>query len=393
MAKAAWRILALSALVGLSAPAAHAQVVVGGDSRPAVVVNWGVLERLGRDPNLASMLLVSPSPTDGLQVSPVPQKKNVVFRPFKEAKPAKPVAPKVKKAAAPAPAPKAQPAPKVEPSPLAELVKAATESTAQPVPAAPAAKPAAVPPTAKPSLPPKAEIAEIQPVPAAKPHGPQISLPEAAPATKPEATKTETASPAPAAAAPSQVPATASVAVVKPAEKPAPAPMQLAPQPAPVSEPVPAAKPAPAPVVAQPSPVPAPMPLAALTPPPAPVPVPQVAAVAPTAPVSSLSGDTLTLRYAGEDYRLPDTAKFDLTALAKKLEADEGLGLQLLAYASGDEASASKARRLSLSRAIEVRKFLLDRGIRSTRIEMRALGNRYEGKGSPDRVDAVLVVR
>jgi outer membrane protein OmpA-like peptidoglycan-associated protein len=391
MAKAAWRILALSALVGLSAPAAHAQVVVGGDSRPAVVVNWGVLERLGRDPNLASMLLVSPSPTDGLQVSPVPQKKNVVFRPFKEAKPAKPVAPKVKKAAAPAPAPKAQPAPKVEPSPLAELVKAATESTAQPVPAAPAAKPAAVPPTAKPSLPPKAEIAEIPPGPAAKPHGPQVSLPEATPAAKLE-TVAKVEGPAPAAVAPSPVPATAPVAVAKPVEKPAPAPVQLAPQPAPVSEPAPAAKPAPAPVVAQPVPATAPMPLAALTPPP-PAPAPQVAAVAPTAPVSSLSGDTLTLRYAGEDYRLPDTAKFDLTALAKKLEADEGLGLQLLAYASGDEASASKARRLSLSRAIEVRKFLLDRGIRSTRIEMRALGNRYEGKGSPDRVDAVLVVR
>ena len=35
----------------------------------------------------------------------------------------------------------------------------------------------------------------------------------------------------------------------------------------------------------------------------------------------------------------------------------------------------------------------MDQGLRSTRIEVRALGNKLEGAGSPDRVDAVLVSR
>ncbi len=74
------------------------------------------------------------------------------------------------------------------------------------------------------------------------------------------------------------------------------------------------------------------------------------------------------------------------------MEKDEALNLQLLAYASGDEANASKARRLSLSRALEVRKYLMEMGVRSTRIEVRALGNKIEGSPA-ERVDVVLTAR
>jgi outer membrane protein OmpA-like peptidoglycan-associated protein len=75
------------------------------------------------------------------------------------------------------------------------------------------------------------------------------------------------------------------------------------------------------------------------------------------------------------------------------MEKDESLSLQLLAYADGDEANASKARRLSLSRALEVRKYLMELGVRSTRIEVRALGNKVEGGGPADRVDAMFASR
>ncbi len=46
----------------------------------------------------------------------------------------------------------------------------------------------------------------------------------------------------------------------------------------------------------------------------------------------------------------------------------------------------SKARRLSLSRALAVRAFLIDQGVRSTRMDVRALGDKVQD-GPSDRVD------
>ena len=66
--------------------------------------------------------------------------------------------------------------------------------------------------------------------------------------------------------------------------------------------------------------------------------------------------------------------------------------MRLVAYAEGDDSEASKARRLSLSRALAVRGYLIKQGIRSTRMDVRALGNKVEG-GPGDRVDVVVVAR
>jgi hypothetical protein len=66
--------------------------------------------------------------------------------------------------------------------------------------------------------------------------------------------------------------------------------------------------------------------------------------------------------------------------------------LQLLAYSGGGSQTPSQARRLSLSRALTVRSQLIKQGIRSTRIDVRALGNKSEG-GPPDRVDIVVTTR
>ena len=87
---------------------------------------------------------------------------------------------------------------------------------------------------------------------------------------------------------------------------------------------------------------------------------------------------------------LPDSAPAALAGVAADLSADPGLRLQLRAYAGAGDGTSSAARRLSLLRALAVRAWLLDAGVDATRIDVRALGAKYEG-GSPDRVDIVAV--
>jgi outer membrane protein OmpA-like peptidoglycan-associated protein len=89
---------------------------------------------------------------------------------------------------------------------------------------------------------------------------------------------------------------------------------------------------------------------------------------------------------------LSDEAEQALGALADRMKQDETLRIQLLAYAEGTEDTASRARRLSLSRALAVRSFLIDQGIRSTRMDVRALGSQSED-GPADRVDIVPAER
>ncbi len=90
--------------------------------------------------------------------------------------------------------------------------------------------------------------------------------------------------------------------------------------------------------------------------------------------------------------KISDSARAPLEELSKKMQESEDLRVQLLAYASGTSETASQARRLSLSRALAVRSFLISQGVRSTRMDVRALGNKAES-GPADRVDAVLVER
>jgi outer membrane protein OmpA-like peptidoglycan-associated protein len=54
--------------------------------------------------------------------------------------------------------------------------------------------------------------------------------------------------------------------------------------------------------------------------------------------------------------------------------------------------TASKARRLSLSRALSVRSFLIKSGVRSTRIGVMALGNKSSGT-LQNRVDISISKR
>ncbi|NQU70090.1 MAG: OmpA family protein [Rhodospirillales bacterium] len=108
-------------------------------------------------------------------------------------------------------------------------------------------------------------------------------------------------------------------------------------------------------------------------------------------PSGGKTGTTNMVRLGFESgqAKLPAPAIKQLDGVVRKLTKESALRLQLLAYAGGATSSGSQARRLSLSRALAVRSYLIEKGIRSTRIDVRALGNQV--KGSPaDRVDVII---
>lgn len=219
--------------------------------------------------------------------------------------------------------------------------------------------------------------------------------------------------PAPVALAPARV----EVPAARPAPLRAPTPVP----PAPVPPPAPAvAKVAPAPAAApqEKVAVAAPPPPAPKPAPPAPVvqeepkapepegPPPSITALTPSptgpvpaAPVQTASRpDVITdqpsfrVMFDDKSAKISDSARAPLQELSNKMKESEDLRVQLLAYAEGTPETASQARRLSLSRALAVRSFLINQGVRSTRMDVRALGNKAES-GPADRVDAVLVER
>ncbi len=104
-----------------------------------------------------------------------------------------------------------------------------------------------------------------------------------------------------------------------------------------------------------------------------------------------------SLAFAPDSAALNANAEGVLKDLATRFPAkDEALRLQLMAYASGEDMSASKARRLSLARALAVRSYLMANGIDGARMDVRALGDRVGGSpvGSPaDRVDIAMIRR
>jgi len=166
-----------------------------------------------------------------------------------------------------------------------------------------------------------------------------------------------------------------------PAPAAAPTPTPSAPPPTAITPPPPAtpAPAAPAPVAAAPA---TPAPMAPAAQPPAP---PSVAAV-PLAPTAPAKDRALQIAFPAGDSRVPAAAQAGLKELAERMKAQESLRLQIVAYAAGGDLTASEARRLSLSRALAVRTVLIEQGIRSTRIDVRALGDKVTDQPA-NRVD------
>jgi len=194
---------------------------------------------------------------------------------------------------------------------------------------------------------------------------------EAADAPPTPSTLAEELTRKPAPAEPSQEPA--AVAKAEPAPPPEPVVQPAAPPPAP---PPAAATPPPAEAESEPPPPPA----ESLTS--GPAVEPQTAALPPAAALA----EQIRVLFRDGSAELSGDAKRKLSAVATALQENTTMRVQLLAYAKASSEGASRARRLSLSRALAVRAYLIEQGVRSTRMDVRALGDKI-GDGPADRVD------
>jgi outer membrane protein OmpA-like peptidoglycan-associated protein len=104
------------------------------------------------------------------------------------------------------------------------------------------------------------------------------------------------------------------------------------------------------------------------------------------------SGRQFRLEFSSGSAAINRGAATQLDTVAKLLERDKNLRLQLLAYAGEGDQTPSQARRLSLSRALAARAQLIEKGVLSTRIDVRALGKK-SGGGLPNRIDMILKTR
>jgi outer membrane protein OmpA-like peptidoglycan-associated protein len=170
-------------------------------------------------------------------------------------------------------------------------------------------------------------------------------------------------------------PAAAPAMATRPEPVPTPAPV---PAPTPVRPPAaPSVTITPAPPVAAPTP---PARAAAVAPPPTPTPTPQ-----PMIPLRANGAVATTVAFAGQSAELNDAAKTDLDRLAKNLGDRSLRQIEVRAYASGADPDS---RKVSLARALVVRSYLIDRGVKA-RIEIGAFGGDSRG-GVSDRVDILV---
>jgi outer membrane protein OmpA-like peptidoglycan-associated protein len=93
--------------------------------------------------------------------------------------------------------------------------------------------------------------------------------------------------------------------------------------------------------------------------------------------------------FGGDRADLNPTSVLALKTLADKARAGD-TPVTVLAYAPGIKDDPSTPRRLSLARGLAARAVLLNDGIASTRIYVRALGASDPGSGPADRVDVTL---
>ncbi len=349
---------------------AGAQTVVGGDGRPAVEVDHSVLDNLGPTPTLPDLLLGRRPAAPASSAVKLHKPTGKAIAGAKTPKLTKPkaiadAAPKLKepKARKPADTAVAKTEPKGKSAPTEKKTADTAKTSQANKKLASNFEPPPKPPT-RPSAAmsnadmPGATIEPTKPTPA-----------EAKAAETKTASKPSTTTNAPQKLAAAEPPATAKTDAPKPPES--------------VKEPAKAEAPkAPEPPKAETAKTEAPKADAAKT-------ESKVALMTPPPTTAATSdGAALTIPFPKEGATLSDDARGALVNVAKRALGDNAIQLQVLAYASGDEDSASKARRLSLSRALAVRSFLIDQGVHSTRIEVRALGNKVPD-GPPDRVDLV----
>ncbi len=129
----------------------------------------------------------------------------------------------------------------------------------------------------------------------------------------------------------------------------------------------------------------------------APMKMPEVEVKAPVAakpmatpkPPSGGSGKASASVGFGKDATdLSPDAMSELMELADDIKKNDS-SVRIVAYAKGTEDEASIARRISLSRALQVRAFLIDKGVNQLKINVQALGHKVPS-GNADRADVVV---
>ncbi|MBI3440814.1 MAG: OmpA family protein [Proteobacteria bacterium] len=86
----------------------------------------------------------------------------------------------------------------------------------------------------------------------------------------------------------------------------------------------------------------------------------------------------------------PPEAEKSLDTIVAQMNSLPDTRLQIRAYATGEDGNSSSARRMALSRALMVRAYMTDKGIKPIRLDVRALGSETD-KAPTDRVDLVFV--
>ena len=94
----------------------------------------------------------------------------------------------------------------------------------------------------------------------------------------------------------------------------------------------------------------------------------------------------LRVLFPADGTAIDAAAEADLLRLAGYLSHHQAQRVVLHAHAGDDDHGSSHARRLSLSRALAIRTFLVDQGVPADRIHLRPMGSQRKD-GPPDRVD------
>jgi outer membrane protein OmpA-like peptidoglycan-associated protein len=100
--------------------------------------------------------------------------------------------------------------------------------------------------------------------------------------------------------------------------------------------------------------------------------------------------DTVIVLFDNNSSALNDSAQQTVLGLIPQLLGKAAQSrFRIVGYATGEDGAKDSARRISLSRALIVRRFLMDHGINPAAIDVQALG--AESETAPlDRVDIVL---
>lgn len=252
------------------------------------------------------------------------------------------------------------------PAPQAESAQKPKSKSAPPS----NAEMAAVTPPAEPSEVPS-QVPMPQGTPSAPAPGVNAEMAPAAPAVETPTATVETAPPAAEATAPSQ-PASEPEAQQQAAQEP-PAPEQAAPAPAEATPPAQAEAP-------KPESEGQPAEQAAAEPPP---PEPENSMPAPPIPQGGIR-----IIFPTELNDVPSEAFAALDDLAAQMQADDTMRIEIKCYSSGTADTENKARRKSLQRCLNIRQYLFKKDVRTTRMDVRALGLKSEGQPA-DRVDIV----